>query len=476
MYDNLLQVMHNAQTAFESIKALSISQRIKYIKNLKQIIIKNQNFIIDQIVKDTKKTSFEAYFCEIFPVISFLSFIEKTAHNALKPQKVKTPFFLFGKTSKIYFDPIGTVLVISAWNYPFYLGIIPSLTAFVCGNAVIIKPSELAPLIGVWEQLFKESGFDQNWIQLVYGNAQVTTELISSKPNKIFFVGSTKTGKKILEQTAKNIIPVDLELGGKDAMIVCDGANLKKASAAAIWGAFCNAGQLCSSIEKIYVHNKIYEAFKAQLIHKLNMLIQHIKSDAYHQKQIGKIISQSHFNRIRQYISEALYQGAKLINHSIFAYSINDLFDESDLLIYPTILENVSNDSLLSSEETFGPVAILDVFEDIEALINKINQNNYGLGISIWSSNTKEIQNFINNCRVGNICINNVIINLANPYLPFGGVRNSGFGRYKGMLGYLSFVNPKSVMCDHLSFMNEIFWYPYTDLKYKIIRFFSKFL
>lgn len=473
---NVFQVMHNAQIAFESIKALSISKRITYIKKLKQVIIKNQNFIIDQIVKDTKKTSFEAYFCEIFPVISFLRFIEKTAYNVLKPQKTKTPFFLFGKTSKIYFDPIGIVLVISAWNYPFYLGIIPSLTAFVCGNAVIIKPSELAPLMSVWEQLFKESGFDPNWIQLVYGNEQVATELISSKPNKIFFVGSSNTGKKILEHTAKNLIPVDLELGGKDAMIVCDGANLKKASTAAIWGAFCNAGQLCSSIEKIYVHKKIYEDFKKQLIHKLNILIQHIQSDIHHQKQIGKIISKAHFKKIRQYISEALYQGAKLINSDIFANPINDLFHESDLFIYPTILENVSNNSLLSNQEIFGPVAILDIFENIEFLINKINQDNYGLGISIWSNNTKEIKKFIHNCRVGNICINNVIINLANPYLPFGGVRDSGFGRYKGTLGYLSFVNPKSVMHDHLFYMNEIFWYPYTDLKYKIIKFFSKFI
>lgn len=456
-------IFRRAKSAQWEIQNTSYSQRINILKNLKHLILDKKEEIVRAIQTDTGKTQYDALVSEIFSSLDHLDYLIKNARKNLRPKKVKTPLAMMGKKSLVRLDPMGTLLVISPWNYPFYQAIAPIALSFMCGNATLYKPSEYTPLKGLLESLLESAGLGEDWVQIVYGDGNIARELIEQRPDKIFFTGSVETGKKIMAQASSMLIPVELELGGKDAMIVFDDINLKRASAGALWGGMTNTGQSCTSVERLYVHKNIYQDFLAEILKLREMLI-HQKNFSEH-ADLGAMTTPEQVKIIAEQIREAKEKGA--IFHGL------DEWDQKSPFIPPIIVENITSEMKLMREETFGPLIPIIPFEDETEAVEMANNSPFGLGASVWSADLRRAERVAEKLVVGNVSINNVMVTEGNHHMPFGGTKMSGFGRFKGAWGFESFSIIKSVMIDKNSSKIEPNWYPYDETKYNL---FSKMM
>lgn len=445
-----------ARNAEAEINKLTVKERVQKIKKLKEIILKRKEWIIDKIQADTGKSRSDALVSEIFGILDHLLFLEKNAAKALADKKVHTPIALMGKKSKIYFEPLGTILIISPWNYPFYQAIVPITAAFVAGNAVVYKPSEHTPLTGIVEELLSQAGFNKNWVKIIYGDGKAGAELIDQQPNKIMFTGSEKTGRKIMAQASNYLIPVELELGGKDPMIVFDDANVVRAAAGAVWGGLTNLGQSCTSVERIYVQKNIYPEFKAELIKQTERIVQETDKDG--DADVGGMTVDFQVETIKKHLDDAKNMGAEICTGSNW--------DGKSKLIPPIVLDNLKPEMKVIKEESFGPFLPILPFVTEEEVMALANNSEFGLSASIWTKDMKRANRVTRAIKTGNVSVNNVMLTEGNSALPFGGTKNSGFGRYKGEMGLHTFCNVKSVLIDKNSANIESNWYPYTKEKY----------
>lgn len=439
--------------------SLTVRQRLRFVATLRQVILRHQERIVGQIQHETGKARTDALLAEILATLDHMVFLEKNAERILADRSVHTPLLLLGKRSRIFYEPLGVVLVISPWNYPFLLTMIPTLEAFVAGNAILAKPSEFTPLTGLIESLFREAGMDPDVFQSIEGDGTTGAALIAQRPDKIFFTGSVATGKKIMAQAAESLIPVCLELGGKDPMIVLDDANPVRAAAGAVWGAFTNTGQACTSIERVYVQAGIYDAFRHEVIAQVTNMTQGI--DAAGQSDMGRMCTKPQVEIVRRHLEDAERMGGKILTGSSW--------DRTSPFIPPTVVELASDECLLMRDETFGPILPLRRFVKEEEAIALANSSPYGLGAAVFTADLIRGERIARALVTGNVSINNIMVTEGNAYLPFGGVKNSGIGRSKGEYGLLGFCNIKSVMIDKNSSKIEANWFPYTEQKYRLL-------
>lgn len=448
-------VMGKANNARFTIAGLSVKERLGYITRLKTVILSRQEEIVQVIQNETSKARTDIMTSEIFPLMEHLAFLEKSAAKALKDESVATPLAMMGKKSQMWFEPLGTVLVISPWNYPFYQAIVPITCCFVTGNACVYKPSEVTPLKGLVESVLKDAGFSPDWAQIVYGDGKIAQELIAQRPQKIFFTGSVGTGKKIMTQAAEHLIPVELELGGKDPMIVFKEAHLKRAVKGASWGAFTNSGQSCTSVERLYVQDSIYEEFKTELVNEVRSMKVAVDTDG--DSDMGAMISEKQIQIVADLLKDALNNGAKMLT--------GNEWDFKSKFIPPIVLEGCTQSMRINQEEIFGPVLPLMKFTTESEAIKLANDSTFGLSASVWGEKT-QVERVARQIVTGNVSINNVMVSEGNHALPFGGVKDSGIGRYKGVMGLRAFCNVKSVLVDGNSKKIEGHWYPYSKKKY----------
>lgn len=439
-----------------SIAKMSLEERLEKIEKLRHVILRRQEEITDVIQKETFKARTDILTSELFPLFEHLDFLKNRTMEALKDEKVPTPIAMMGKSSKIWFEPLGTVLIISPWNYPFYQAIVPITCSFITGNATIYKPSEITPLKGLVESVLSEAGFDPSWVQLAYGDGKLGSSLINQRPQKIFFTGSVNTGKKIMAQASQFLIPTELELGGKDPMIVFEDVNIERGIRGAIWGAFTNAGQSCTSVERLYVQSGIYETFKKRLVEETKKLKMGVDSDG--DLDMGGMISETQVKIVSELVRDAVASGAVMLT--------GKEWDFTSRFIPPIILENTTHSMRINQEEIFGPVLPLMKFTTEDEAIKLANDSHFGLSASVWSKDKERAERVARAISTGNISINNVMLSEGNHDLPFGGVKDSGIGRYKGIHGLRSFCNLKSVLVDSDSSKIEANWYPYTKKKY----------
>lgn len=454
----LTEVFHQARHVHLELRQLPLSEKISVIKKLKSVILAQQEYIIDVIQRDTKKSRSDALFSEIFPLLEHLDFLISNVKKALQDEAIHTPIVMLGKSSKIFYEPLGTVLIIAPWNYPFYQAITPITCSFMASNATIFKPSELTPLTGLVEQILSAAGFKSSWAQVVYGDGVVGSQLIDQRPQKIFFTGSVTTGKKIMAQAAQYLIPVELELGGKDPMIVFDDVNVERAVRGAAWGAFTNAGQSCTSVERLYVQENIYEDFKQKLVAESKRIKVSIDSDG--DSDFGYMTSKDQVMKIAELLKDAISQGAKMLTGFDWDFKSEK--------IPPIILEGTTHQMRINQEEIFGPVLPIMKFSTEAQAISLANDSTFGLSASVWTKDKERAIRVSRALETGNVSINNVMLSEGNHALPFGGVKNSGIGRFKGIMGLRSFCNVKSILVDADSSKIEANWYPYTAKKYKI--------
>lgn len=446
-----------------SFRKTSISQRVNEISKIKRYIVENMEYIVEELSKDLGKTKSEALLMEVFPVLDCIKYYEKNAENILRNKKIKTPIALMGKKSFVFYEPLGTVLIISPWNFPFNLSLIPIISAVLAGNTVVYKPAEDATYSAtIIEKILKESGFEEDVVTFIYGkSSEIGDALIEGRPNKIFLTGSTATGKIIMEKAAKYLIPVELELGGKDPMIVFDDANITRAANAATWGSLLNCGQACIALERIYVQEKVYDDFVKKVVANVKKVKQgwDTKGDV----DIGSITGSNQIKIIEDQIKDAKAKGAKIL----IGGNVKDMFFE------PTVLVNVDHSMKIMREETFGPVISIMKFKTEEEAINLANDSSYGLNASVWTADKEKALRVSGEIVTGGVAINNALTSSANFALPFGGAKQSGIGRYHGPYGLHAFSNIKAVMYEKGSKDQDIQWYPFRKDKYQ--RFLATF-
>lgn len=454
----LSAVFNTAREAQKQIGSLSVKERIDEVVKINKYLIDNYLSISERVVSETGKTEFEALSNELFGICDAIDYYRDRAVKILKPQKAHTSMVLMGKKSSIHFDPMGTVLIIAPWNYPLIQCFLPSILAFLAGNAVVFKPSELTPLKGLYEEILDGAGFMKNAIQIVYGGKETGASLIEQKPDKIHFTGSTRAGKQIMAAAAKHLIPVDLELGGKDPAIVFEDVDIEKTANGLVWAAFTNAGQSCTSIERCYVHESIFDEMTKTIV-AITKKLKLVNPDCEDcEADVGCMTADFQLKIVEAQLKDAVDKGAKI--------HCGGTRVEGTQIIPPTVVTDITDEMELIREETFGPVLPLIKFSSEEEAIAMANDSEYGLSASVWSKDMKRADRVTAALKVGNVSINNHMLTEGNPALPFGGIKNSGFGRYKGDQGLHTFSNVKSVISGPNNKIIEPHWYPFTKSKF----------
>lgn len=460
----LALVFGRAREAQKRAAAMPLSERIARVTAISDYLIAHQEQIIDRLVRETGKTRFDALSTELFEICDLIDYYRDAAPKILKDQTVHTPIVLMGKTSKIVFEPLGLVLVISPWNYPLYQCFVPSLLAFLAGNAVVYKPSEVTPLKGLYEEIMAGAGFPQDIIQVVYGGKETGAALIEQRPDKIHFTGSVRGGKAVMAAAARHLIPVDLELGGKDPALVFEDVDIERTANGIVWSAFTNAGQSCTSMERCYVHESIYETFVEKAVH----LTKQLRASSLDGRvaeagacDVGCMTAGFQLDIIEAQLAEAVSKGARVLAGGKRL--------AGTLHFPPTVVVDVTHEMKLMTEETFGAVLPIMKFSSEAEAIELANDSPYGLSASVWSKDLARAERVARAIRTGNVSINNHMLTEGNPALPFGGIKDSGFGRFKGDWGLLTFSNVKSLILGPNKNLIETHWYPQTKSKYNLM-------
>jgi len=439
---------------FNQNNKLDIYERIQKIKQIRTWVKENEKVIIDAILKDYEKPVTEIYTTEFKPVISHIDYTLKNLKKWCSPKTVKTPLHLLGTRSKIYYEPKGICLIISPWNYPLNLTLNPLISSIAAGNYNIIKPSEFTPNVSelinnMISELFKNK---ENIV--VLGDYRTGEELIALPFNHIFFTGSPKIGKKVMEAAGKNLSSVTLELGGKNHTIVDESANLKDSIEKIIWSKYVNAGQTCIACNHVFIHKSIAKKFYEKITEKIEQLNT--------EKKFTQIVNFLHVKRINNIMSSCLkHSGEKLI--------LKDNSQNQSIRIIP--IKNVSIKNPILNEEIFGPILPIIEYEEINDIIQFIKSKEKPLAIYLFSNNKKMIDLILKETSSGGVVVNDCMIQYMNPNLPFGGVNTSGIGKSGGKRTFLNFTNEKSVLIQRPGFsIAKIFYPPYTDFKKKLAK------
>ena len=431
--------------------------RIAALKLLQKNITEMEAEICEALKQDLNKSKTESYMTEIGLVQSEISYMLKHCIKFSKPKRVRTPLSQFASKSFSMPCPYGQVLIISPWNYPFMLSIEPLVDAISAGNCVMLKPSDTSSHVSKVIAKLVEKTFPKEQVFVVLGGREQTSFILDLDFDHIFFTGSMKVGKIVLQKAAERYIPVTLELGGKSPCIVDETANISLAAKRIVFGKFLNCGQTCVAPDYVFcakqIKDKLVEEIKKQIV--LQYSATPLKNDTY-----PKIISQRQFDGVKKLLAKdrLLYGGE---------------FDEKALKIEPTILDsNFECEEM--QDEIFGPVLPIVTFETLDEAIDIVNSKNKPLALYFFSSSKKRQKKVLSQCDFGGGCVNDTIIHLATSNMGFGGLKSSGMGAYHGKIGFETFSHRKSIVDKKTWLDLPMRYQPYSKFKEKLIRMFLK--
>ncbi len=451
---NKLFALQKAST--NKLKKRSVADRILQLKHLEQLIILYQPAIETAILADFRKPPVETMLTEIVSVISELRHTIKNLKDWTKPKKVGQTLALLGTSGYIYKEPKGVALIIAPWNYPFNLAMNPLISALAAGCAIVVKPSELSPATSALLAKLLAEFAPTDEVAVVEGGVEVSQALLALPFDHIFFTGSPAIGKVVMHAAANHLASVTLELGGKSPAIIDETADLQDAAEKLVWGKFVNAGQTCIAPDYALVKQEVkplfIEAMKQQIEKCYNADKQGIaKSDSF-----SRVINDRHFSRLATLLQEATSQGATL--------AIGGETEAATRYIAPTVLTEVKTSMRIMEEEIFGPILPILTYQNSEEALQLIANLPKPLAFYIFSRDNEKINKYIAHSTAGGTCVNDCLIHIAHPDLPFGGVNNSGIGRSHGEAGFLEFCNQRSVLKQRIGFTGiKLLYPPYTD-------------
>lgn len=446
------EIVSKQKEFFNTQKTKNLSFRKMYLEKLRDLILQYENDLYEAIYQDFGKSKFDTFTTEISFILNDIKYYLKNLNSFSKPKKVRTNLInQFGK-SRIHSEPLGNILVIGAWNYPYQLSLSPIIAALAAGNCCILKPSEIAQnTMKAMAKIINEN-FPSEYLYVFEGGIEETTELLKLKFDKIFFTGSTKVGKIVYEAAAKNLTPVTLELGGKSPAIVTKNANLEVAAKRIVWGKFINAGQTCVAPDYLLVEESIQEQFLEMIRNYIQQFKYTPESDQY-----TKIINQKNFDRLTKLIiKDKTYFGGGL--------------NAEKLYIEPTVLTNISWNDDVMQEEIFGAILPVISYTNFNIILNKILEFEKPLAAYLFTNNSEEKEGFLSKISFGGGCINDVMMHLGNENLPFGGVGSSGIGNYHGKFGFDAFSHQKAVLEKSTWGEPNIKYPPYSEKKFSWIK------
>ncbi len=460
--------VQRARDAQPAWAALSVEQRARYMDRVLEVVLERQEDIIAQVIKETGKPRNEALAMEVFASVDSLCYYAKNAPKFLRPRKGRVHGVLrFTKKLVIHHKPRGVVGVITPWNGPFILGLNPAVQALMAGNTVVVKGSEVTPYsTKLVEEIFLEAGLPEGTIQVLMGDGQTGAALVEAGCDKISFTGSVATGRKVAEACGRQLIPCTLELGGKDAMVVCADADLDRAAAGAVIGSCMNTGQYCCGTERIYVMDSVYDDFVDKVVSRAKAL----KQSDHGEFDVGAIFWDRQLDIIEAHITDAKAKGARALVGGRRNPELKGLYYE------PTVLVDVDHSMEVMRTETFGPViSIMKVASEDEA-IGLANDSPYGLNGNVWTRDKRKGTELASRIETGACSVNDMAMSYGVPAAPFGGRKLSGVGQVNGETGVLGFTHAMPILIERFGGKDLPQGYPYTDKKTGGMQAFMNFL
>ena len=443
---------HAAQPAWGD---LGVRKRVAVLREFQRKLRTRKSEIAEVITQEAGKPLAEALTTEVLVVLDAARFLIDRAYRLLRDEPLHHGNLATKlKRGRLVREPYGVVGIISPWNYPFSIPATEALAALVAGNAVVLKPSEFTSLAALaLESLLQASGVPRDIFQVVIGDGATGAVLINSHIDKLVFTGSVATGKRIAAAAAERLLPMVLELGGKDPMLVLDDADIDVASSAAVWGAFLNAGQTCLSVERCYVHRRLYQEFLRACVEKTKKL--RVGYGLDRESDVGPMIHERQLRIVEAQMEDAVAHGARVLAGGSRLPELGKNF------YAPTVLADVTHGMSIMREETFGPVLPVMAFDSDEAAVKLANDSEYGLAASVWTRDRARGERLARRIQAGTVMVNDVVSYFGISEAPHGGVKSSGIGRAHGRFGLEEMTRLKYVDSDLMPGMKKVWWYGY---------------
>jgi len=460
--EDVRQAVSRGRKAQPAWSNFSFRQRARVILKARELMLAQRDEIAKLVSRETGKPVTEALSMEIVPTLDAMHYFAHAAENLLRPQKIDIgQYGMMGRSSSIRFKPLGVIGIISPWNFPLATPADEVVMALMAGNAVVLKPSELTPFIALKiGEIFSRAGLPEGLLEVLTGDGSTGAALIEARVDKIMFTGSVATGKRVAEAAARYLIPVVLELGGKDPMIVLEDADIENAARGAVWGAFANSGQACASVERCYVHESIAPKFIERVVAETETLRQGVGTETA--VDIGSMTNERQLQIVEHHVSDAERRGARILTGGHRGENPEGFFYP------PTVLTNVDHDMTIMRDETFGPVLPVMTFSTDDEAVKLANDSVYGLTASVWTKNIARGRRIAERIEAGTVMVNEVVYTHGIAQTPWGGVKDSGYGRTHGRMGLLELVTPQHIHVNRLSFLPDLWWFRYSPSAAKL--------
>ncbi len=451
------EAVSSARAAMRSWASRSPLRRVEALERLGAVLEEQSEEIADAIVAETGKPRVEAL-AEVAVSVELIRYYHGHAPRHLNPRRVGTGWMVW-KKGWVEREPLGVIGAITPWNYPLIIAMDVVVAALAGGNGVVVKPSELTPIAtSMLPDLCAKAGLPDGLVQVVTGDGTTGEALVRSGVDKLSFTGSTEVGRRVMAVASETLTPVTLELGGKDAAIVLDDADLERTARGIAFGGFFNAGQTCISIERVYVVEAVAADFIARLGAEADALRWGVGDDV----DVGPMISRAQFEKVASHIRDAVEKGAEVVSGGVP--------EPGGRVIAPTVLAGVDDSMIVSVEETFGPVLAVTVVRDEEEAVLRTNASDYGLFASVWTQNRRRGVDVGRRLRAGGVCINETLAHVGVGGLPLGGVGESGFGSRRGLAGLSEVTRLRTFFSDRAGARREPWWFPYGERARRLTR------
>jgi succinate-semialdehyde dehydrogenase/glutarate-semialdehyde dehydrogenase len=467
---DVFAAVERARAAQPAWASLGVQRRVAVLRQFQRLLWESKEDVARLITREAGKPYAEALASEVLVTLDSVRFCTTHAPSLLRPERISHGNLLLkAKSGRLLREPHGVIGIVSPWNYPFSIPATECVAALVTGNAVVLKPSELTTMSAQRVvDLLHQAGVSDDVVQLVPGFGSTGAALVAAPIDKLIFTGSVPTGKRVAQTAAARLLPVILELGGKDPMLVLDDADVEIASSAAVWGSMVNAGQACLSIERCYVHRSLYDRFVDACVRKASRL--RVGNGLEPDVDVGPLITEQQLRIVESQVEDARSHGARVLTGGMRLPQFGPNF------YGPAVLVNVDHSMRLMRDETFGPVLPIMPFSSAEEAVRLANDSEFGLAASVWTSNRQRGEALARRLDAGVVMINDAVTCFGIAEAPHGGMKASGLGRTNGRLGLEEMVRAKYVDSDMLPRMQKLWWYGYSAPFIRQMEGFADFL